>query len=170
MSELAQLLSFPNIPDAALICKNLARRTIRRSDAWNHANLEQQNSDELVTSANEEARSTGATIWAMQLTRDPYEEADPIVFRSYYQREIERRLRRMCIDESKTLKTTNTTATTRENDSFYDAKDEKPKKNSDATMTNAIDSKSALRSHLILSQHLPNTRYPPDSLIRWIHS
>lgn len=174
LADLQHALCLPSIPDVSVLCKSLCSLTIRRPDEWNEMSLAEQERNEVIQRENEQAHSTGNTRWAVEINRTkPVKEADPIVFKSYYQRELKRRITRFQLETS-----TNPTAT---NDS--------DKVNaSHATPTNWDDE---LSDHYIQDSSLPlsssssplpspsprigplyiffpSTQYSPRTMIDWV--
>lgn len=102
LDTLHQWLALPSVPDAAVLCKSLCGLTVRRPAEWTAMSLGDQERTSTVAAANALARSTAASgDWAVHLAKStPVCEADPIVFRAWYQREWKRRLWRMRVQQT----------------------------------------------------------------------
>lgn len=103
LHHLHVLLALPSVPDAALLCKSLLGLAVRRPDEWTALELDEQETNRAVAAENAAAAATANQRWAVQtrarVNAHDIAEADPIVFRSYYQRELNRRLARMRVQD-----------------------------------------------------------------------
>lgn len=93
--QLRNLLALPSVVDAGLLCKSLCGLVVRRPDAWGALGLAEQETDEAVEAEDRRAEAGGAAEWGVQIKTRPVVEADPMVFRAFYSRELRRRLRRL---------------------------------------------------------------------------
>jgi hypothetical protein len=100
LAHLRSQLACASVPDAALLAKNLAGLAVRRPAEWESKSLAEQDSDDAVMAENTRASAAdGVLHWAVQVGRaatvPQVRDADAIVHKAFYLRELRRRVRRV---------------------------------------------------------------------------
>jgi len=182
--HLRNLLALPSVVDAGLLCKSLCGLVVRRPDSWGALSLAEQETDAAVAAEDERAEQGGSAEWGVQIKTRAVVEADALVFKAFYSRELKRRLRRLqaqhhSCDESAvssldafgltecnglvSAKSASQSASAAEpTDAASWEELEGDEKASSASSQQTASVSAPLWSFR------PQTRYPPDCLRRWI--
>jgi len=167
--QLRELLCLPSVVDAATLVKSLCGLLIRRSDSWEQLSLTEQETASAVETANQHAKETANREWAMAIKARPVEEAEPVVFKAYYQRELKRRIERMRLESTTKSKPASTGSDSWDNDEEVTAAAADDYLGGSASSTiGGYGQHGQVSLSCPLWMYNPESRYPADALCRWL--